>query len=60
MATFSTLYVAIYELKGKTQAFHEQFMYVATFVKDLTMANKFTCEKEREKKHLEAQLHDLE
>ncbi|KAM7465879.1 hypothetical protein LguiB_013441 [Lonicera macranthoides] len=60
MVSFSDMDATIGDLKERLKALHEQMMYVASIVKKFRNASQFFSEKEREKKHLEAQLRSLE
>lgn len=59
-ASFTDMDAAITDLKGRLKSFHEQMMFVVSTVSDLSATSQFFLEKERKKKHLEAQLKALE
>ena len=56
----STLDANIQELKGKIQELHVELLHIADTVKDISVATQAIVQKEKEKRHLEAQLVDLE
>lgn len=60
MAFFKDMDVVIADLKMRIQVLNDQMRYIATTITYFAATASFFVDKEREKKTLEAQLHDIE